>query len=140
MQNRKTFNLRLLMLFLALTCGMVLLVSCNESNFIDIKTYQIAPGNQATIPIILDKDVRVDVRMDTIIENADDSAASITREPENIGITIDDPSGNHVVDYMRIRAGDFMILPEENGEYVIILDNSHALSTVKNVTLKIKYS
>ena len=141
MQISKSLVLRILTSSLVVLIGMILFVGCSRSNTIDIKAYKIAPGNQAIIPILLDKAVRVDVRIDTTIENADDySGTSITHEPGNIGIKIDDPSGNHVVEYMRIRAGDFMVLADVNGEYVITLDNSYSLSTTKKVTLKIRYS
>lgn len=141
MEIRKLLNLRILIIFLVLIIGMIVFTGCKGSDYTDIKTYEIAPGDQEIILIILEKDVRVDVRMDTTIVNDNDySATSITQEPGNIGIKIDDPNGQHVVEYMRVRAGDFMILAEVNGEYVIILDNSNSLSTTKNVTLKIKYS
>jgi hypothetical protein len=52
---------------------------------------------------------------------------------------VTNPSGHYAVSYIRVGAGDFMVLAEEAGVYVITLDNSYSSFTPKSVTLTMEY-
>jgi len=115
-----------------------LFTACDSSpTKIEARIYDIEPGEKQQVKIELQQDERLDITIEVeIAENGN----AITQVDENIGIQIISPEGEDIVSEMRIGFGEFMVLAEEEGDYIITLDNSYSPSTHKHVKVKLKYS
>jgi hypothetical protein len=117
--------------------GTVLITACGDQNIAeDTTSYSIDQGDKRIISIFLEKNERLDL---TVAVTDDRTIQPTIQEPMNIGISVVNPSGQYVVQYIRVGAGDFMVLAEEAGVYVITLDNSYSSFAPKSVTLTMKY-
>lgn len=89
------------------------------------ENYSINAGGKRVISIVLEKNDRLDL--------------SVTVASHDIGIKVDEPSGQVAVQYARVESGNFVVIAKEDGVYVVTLDNSHSLFTPKSVTVVLKY-
>ncbi len=106
--------------------GAVSVTACNEPNIVTVtQDYNIDAGEKRVISIVLKRNDRLDL--------------SVTVESYDIGIKVDDPSGQAAVPFTRVESGNFIVIAEEDGVYVVTLDNSYSIFTPKSVTVLLKY-
>lgn len=99
--------------------------------------YNVRPGEIQQIKIELQQNERLDITVDVeIVERSGDGAQT----DETIGLRITSPKGDDIVSYMRIGFGEFMVLAEEGGNYIVTLDNSQSQSTYKRIQVILTYS
>ena len=101
----------------------------------DTQNYSINSGDKRIISVVLEKNDRLDL---TIGVTDDRTIQPTIQEPMNIGIMVVSPSGQYAVPYTRVGAGYFIVLAEEDGIFVITLDNSYSSFTPKSVTLTMR--
>ena len=135
----RTVKVKMFLLAIIMIACSIILSACggNSPTKIESRVYDLGPGEKQQINIELQQDERLDITIEVeIAENGN----AITQVDENIGIQIVSPKGDDIVSEMRIGFGEFMVLAEERGDYIITLDNSYSPSTQKHVMVKLKYS
>jgi hypothetical protein len=122
---------------IAISCVILLSACGNSPTKTESRVYDVEPGEKQQIKIELQQDERLDITID--VEIAEEGNA-ITQGDENIGIRIVSPEGYDIVSEMRIGFGEFMVLAEEAGDYIITFDNHYSPSTHKRIMVMLKYS
>jgi hypothetical protein len=106
--------------------GSVSLMACGGPKIItETKQYSIEPGEKRVTSIVLKKGDRLDF--------------TVTVESNDIGVQVDNPSGEAVVPFTRVESGDFAVTAKESGTYMVTFDNSYSLFTSKNITVDLEY-
>ncbi|MBA7477858.1 hypothetical protein ES707_13273 [subsurface metagenome] len=106
--------------------GAVSVTACEEPNILEVThNYNIDAGEKRVISIVLFENDRLDL--------------SVTCLSHDIGLQVDNPSGQTEIPFTRIESGNFIVNAKENGAYVVTLDNSYSLFTPKSVTLILTY-
>ena len=121
------------------TCllGTILFVSCKEPNILEVThSYNIDAGEKRVISVVLEKDDRLDL---TVAVHSTNQGLFSTLAPGDIGIQVDNPSGQASIPFTRVESGNFIVIADEYGVYVMTLDNSISIFTPKNVSLIMKY-
>lgn len=114
--------------------GTISVTACGGPKIVEVThNYIIEGGEKRVIPILLKKNDRLDLTVFVPMADAWD------RPLYDIGIKVDDPSGQAAVPLTRIGSWNFIVLAEEDGVYVVTLDNSYSVFTPKEVTLLLKY-
>ena len=118
--------------------GAVSVTACKEPNILEVThNYTIDAGEKRVISVVLEKDDRLDLTI-TVLGN-DPGSTSTPAPGGDIGIQVNDPSGQAAVPFTRVESGNFIVMAEEDGVYVVTLDNSYSIFTPKSVTLLMKY-
>lgn len=118
--------------------GAVSVTACKEPNILEVThNYNIDAGEKRVISIVLERNDRLDLTI-TVIGN-DSGSTSTPALGGDIGIQVNDPSGQAAVPFTRVESGNFIVLAEEDGVYVVTLDNSYSIFTPKSVTLVMRY-
>lgn len=118
--------------------GVASVTACEQTNIVeDNQTYSIQAGEKRIISVVLNNNDRMDLAV-TVAGNSPSTMATQTSGGD-IGISVISPSGQSAVQYSRVESGNFIVLAEENGVYVITLDNSYSIFTPKSVTLSMRY-
>lgn len=130
MAEHKTSRSVCLMLVLLLGIGLLVstsVMACGKGPKIitETKTYSIEAGEKRVTSIVLKKGDRLDI--------------TVTVQSNDIGVQVDDPSGQAVVPFTRVESGDFVVNAEETGTYVLAFDNSYSFMTPKNITVDLEY-
>ncbi len=82
-------------------------------------------GEKNVVSIVLKKDDRLDI--------------SISVPTDDIGIKVDGPGGQVAIPFTLVEFGNFIVMAEEDGVYVITIDNSYSAFNPRDVNLILKY-
>ena len=106
--------------------GAVSVTACEGPKIVTVtQNYSIDAGEKRVISIVLKRNDRLDL--------------SVTVASNDIGIEVDDPSGQAAVPFNRVESGNFVVIAKEDGTYVVTLDNSYSTFTPKSITVVLKY-
>ena len=106
--------------------GVLSVTACEEpENVTATQNYSIDAGEKRVISIVLKRNDRLDLAVSVPLYD--------------IGIEVDSPSGQAAVPFTRVESGNFIVIAEEDGVYVITLDNSYSIFNPKSVTLLLRY-
>ena len=111
--------------------GAVSVTACEGPKIVSVtQNYSIDVGEKRVISIVLKRNDRLDL--------------SVTVASNDIGIKVDDPSGQAAVPFTRVESGNFVVIANEDGTYVVTLDNSYSILTPfqltpRSITVVLKY-
>ena len=121
---KKKLPLISLLFFGVYLLGIAFVTACMPTTTV---TYDLnmRPGQQYDFSIELKEHDKLDI--------------SISVQQYDIGIMVESPSGQVALPYKRVETENFIIIAEEDGVYVVTLDNSYSISNSKRLTLILKY-
>jgi hypothetical protein len=107
--------------------GIVSAIACGKGPHIvtDTREYSLEAGEKRVISIVLNKGDRLNF--------------TVTVESNDIGVKVDDPSGQAAVAFTRVESGDFAVIAKEYGTYIVTFDNSYSSFTPKKITVDLEY-
>ncbi len=106
--------------------GAASVTACSGPNIVIVtQNYGIDAGEKRVISIVLKKNDRLNLFV---------AVAS-----NDIGVQVDDPGGQAAIPFTRVESGNFIVMANEDGVYVVTLDNSYSLITPKSVTVVLEY-